>query len=69
VLAAAALAGAASFGASFGESFGESANAIPVVRNSDNVSDASFLIASLFFGANFDLEPGKKAQHPVSERY
>src|SRR5579859_2921485 len=46
-LAALGLAGAA-LGGWESESFGVSARAIPVVRNSDNVSAANFFISSLF---------------------
>src|SRR5579859_1542061 len=47
-LAALGLAGAAALGGWESESFGVSARAIPVVRNSDNVSAANFFISSLF---------------------
>jgi hypothetical protein len=53
--AALGLAGSDDFGAGASPSFGESANATPEVRNSDNTSAASFLIASLFAIQNFKI--------------
>ena len=51
--AALGLAGSDDFGAGASASFGESAYATPEVRNSDNTSAASFLIASLFYVSKF----------------
>jgi hypothetical protein len=64
-VAAAAL--GASFGESFGESLGESAKAVPVSRNSDSASDASFLIASLFFLQQISNKFPGNAYHPAWE--
>src|ERR1700757_2834982 len=61
--AVADFAGCAS--ASFDESFGESANVVPVIRNNDSVSAASFLIASLFLEKNYGPLLLGKAITPV----
>jgi hypothetical protein len=50
-----AFSGCAFFAGGASASFGESANAIPEARNIDNVSAASFFIASLFVKQKFKM--------------